>query len=509
MSSTASINSTPSLLPSKARWQAIVQATVLENRWIPKHPLRPSLKQSIFLACEAEEAFYGGAAAGGKSEALLMGALQYVEVPGYAAMIFRKTYADLALPGALMDRAHEWLGGTAARWSDKEKTWHFPSGATLTFGYLDNVRDHFRYQGAQFDYCAFDELTQFPENQYRYLFSRLRRLQGSRIPSRMRAASNPGGVGHDWVKERFLTNRDPTRIFIPARMADNPAVDQAQYIRSLDKLDPITRAQLLAGDWEAYEGGRFKKEWFRRYVIGLNTYDLYRKGATGWELVQSWPKQKCWCFGTCDPAASERDRADYTAIGAWCVTPGKDLLCLEVVRKHLAVEGIVPEIRALCGRHALRFVAIEDVSFQAMIVAEARRTVGIPAVRGVAPGGKDKLVRATPAIIRAESGQFYLPERAPWLEAYLTELLQFSGDAERDAHDDQVDMTAYAALEVDRLGVEPVAEEVERRPSSLVPRHDSNQRRRGMFGVRLPMDEDRTANGTTWRPATTTAAVEV
>jgi hypothetical protein len=58
---------------------------------------------------------------------------------------------------------------------------------------------------------------------------------------------------------------------------------------------------------------------------------------------------------------------------------------------------------ALCARHALRFVAIEDVAFQQMILAEARRTPGIPAVRGVQPGGKDKLVRATPAIIRAES----------------------------------------------------------------------------------------------------------
>jgi hypothetical protein len=189
MSSTALTNSLPSSLPSKPRWQAIIQATVLENRWIPKHPLRPSLKQSIFLACEAEEAFYGGAAAGGKSEALLMAALLYIEIPGYAAIIFRKTYADLALPGALMDRAHEWLGGTAARWSDKEKTWHFPSGATLTFGYLDNVRDHFRYQGSQFDYCAFDELSQFPENQYRYLFSRLLPLQ-FRFSSRPRREIN-------------------------------------------------------------------------------------------------------------------------------------------------------------------------------------------------------------------------------------------------------------------------------------------------------------------------------
>ncbi len=437
-----------------------------------------------------------------------MAALQYVDTPGYAAIIFRKTYADLALPGALMDRAHEWLGGTAARWSDKEKTWHFPAGATLTFGYLDNVRDHFRYQGSQLDYCAFDELTQFPENQYRYLFSRLRRLQGSRIPSRMRAASNPGGVGHEWVKERFIAGREPARVFIPARMADNPAVDQAQYIRSLDKLDPITRAQLLAGDWDAYEGGRFRREWFRQYSVGPDTYDLFKKGPNGWELVRSWPKQMCWCFGTCDPAASERDSADFTAMGAWCVTPAKDLLCLEVVRKHLSVAAIVPEIRALRSRHDLRFVAIEDVAFQQMILAEARRTPGIPAVRGAEPDGRDKLVRATPAIMRAESGQFYLPERAPWLAAYLSELLQFSGDADRDSYDDQVDMTAYAALEVDRMGVEPVPDGIDRRRRSLEPQRFGNAAQRGLFGTRPQVAEDRAANGTAWRPATTRDAVE-
>ena len=71
------------------------------------------------------EAFYGGAAGGGKSIALLMAALQYVDVPGYAAIIFRRSYADLSLPGALMDRAHEWLGSTDAVWHEQIKTWVF------------------------------------------------------------------------------------------------------------------------------------------------------------------------------------------------------------------------------------------------------------------------------------------------------------------------------------------------------------------------------------------------
>ena len=120
----------------------------------------PTAMQAAFLLDWSREALYGGAAGGGKSSALLMAALQPIEVPGYAAIIFRRTLTDLKLPGGLLDRARQWIG-TRARWSADEHTWTFPSGATLSFGYLDNTDDHLRYQGAEFQYIAFDELTQF------------------------------------------------------------------------------------------------------------------------------------------------------------------------------------------------------------------------------------------------------------------------------------------------------------------------------------------------------------
>ena len=223
-------------------------ATPRMTKYIPH---RPTPKQAAFLLLPHREAFYGGAAGGGKSDALLMAALQYVDVPGYAALMLRQSYSDLSLPGALMDRARSWLSGTDAVWNEQRKTWRFPSGATLTFGYLEREADKYRYQGPEFQYIAFDELTQFSESQYRYLFSRLRRLEGFNVPLRMRSASNPGGIGHQWVMERFITNRAPGRIFIPATLDDNPHLDRAEYIESLSHLDSGTRDQLLHGDWFA------------------------------------------------------------------------------------------------------------------------------------------------------------------------------------------------------------------------------------------------------------------
>ena len=108
---------------------AAQRVAVIEARTSPASfiPQAPTAKQAEFLAFDGLEALYGGAAGGGKSSALLMAALQYVHVPGYAALILRRTYADLSLPGAIMDRAHEWLQGTGATWNGTEKRWTFPS----------------------------------------------------------------------------------------------------------------------------------------------------------------------------------------------------------------------------------------------------------------------------------------------------------------------------------------------------------------------------------------------
>ena len=225
---------------------------------IQNNPLLKSIghvpfdNQVFFLTYPSEELLYGGQAGGGKSDALLMAALQYVLEPDYSALILRRTYQDLSQPGAIMDRCRKWLNpyveAKIIKFDRDTKTYTFPSSATLTFGYLSHDNDLDQYQGSEFQFVGFDELTQFTERQYTYLHSRLRKLKKSNIPIRMRAGTNPGGRGHEWVKQKFILGDVP---FIPSSYLDNIHLDTVEYTKSLEKLDELTKRQLMHGDWDA------------------------------------------------------------------------------------------------------------------------------------------------------------------------------------------------------------------------------------------------------------------
>lgn len=224
----------------------------LSPYWV--HP--PSPRQAVFLSLPHMEAMYGGAGGGGKTDALLAAALQYVDVPGYSALLLRRTYRQLTRPGQLLDLAKRWLRGSDAKWNETESKFVFPSTATITFGHLDSDRDLEDYSGPSYQFIGFDELTQFPERHYTFLFTRLRRTEDVQVPVRMRAATNPGGAGHQWVKDRFVDElRDPGRMFVPAKVRDNPALDVDLYIEAMGQLDEQTRQQILDGDWNAREPG--------------------------------------------------------------------------------------------------------------------------------------------------------------------------------------------------------------------------------------------------------------
>ena len=200
------------------------------------------------------EALYGGAAGGGKSDTLLMDAAQFCHVPGYGALILRRTHQELVLKGALIDRSHDWWGGTAVKWNGDDKRWTWPSGATIEFGYFDTWVDRSRYQSAAWNRIYFDELTQFPEDWYRFMFTRIRRVTGFQVPSAMRGATNPGNIGHKWVEARFpvhvtFEEQDQSkRRFLFASFQDNPHVDQEDYATQLEEAPPLVRRQML-GEW--------------------------------------------------------------------------------------------------------------------------------------------------------------------------------------------------------------------------------------------------------------------
>jgi predicted phage terminase large subunit-like protein len=396
------------------------------------------------------EIFYGGAAGGGKTVATLMAASQFLHVPGYAALLLRENFSDLGQPKAWIPLSKEWwLNDARSHWNAADHRWTFDTGgepSTITFGYLQNDDAAYQYDSASYQFIAIDELTQHTEWRYRFMFGRIRRpLEGplSTVPLRMRSTSNPGNKGHDWVKRRFISpdSREPGAVFIPAMLNDNAGnLDIETYRRdSLAKLDPITRAQREHGDWDAHQGGRFKREWFRRWRRHpVSGYELISQDGTT-KQVEQWRM----IFQTCDPAASEKRTADYTVLSTWGLTKDNVLIWLDCERWQREIPDLPQLILASYKRWRPEFVAIEGVAANSGVFQLCNR---LPmSVSRVDPLGEDKLVRATSAMNLAHSGRLYLPCQSGWLEEAEAELVRFTGDDKQDAHDDIVDTLSYAA----------------------------------------------------------------
>lgn len=255
------------------------------GRYIPH---APHPKQAVGLCSTNPEIFFGGAPGGGKSDWLCMSALQYVCVPGYAALLMRRTHEQLVGDEGLIPRLHEWLQPTDAKFYASHSVhgsnvFVFPSGAHLRLGYAEYDNDRFRFASHAYQMVGFDEITHWPSAVvYEYVgFVRRRRIAAypdmprcptcglsvADIPLRTRSAANPGGKGHGWVRARFqinFPNRTTKRGFIPSFLRDNPSLDAQTYIASLEEItDPIERRRMLDGDWEARDGGRlFLRSWF-------------------------------------------------------------------------------------------------------------------------------------------------------------------------------------------------------------------------------------------------------
>ena len=324
---------------------------------------RPTPKQIIALMDPAKELLFGGALGGGKSDYLLMCALQYMDVPGYASAIFRKQLSDLKQPGALLDRARSWLApflgrGGKVKYVPSEHTYYFPTRnadgsrgdpARLCFCYCGDANAKDRYQSAEYQTVCFDELSHWEKStDYEWLLTRLRKTVCSKhgknpdgsanyqddcpecqlkkiIPVRMRSASNPGGLGGTWMMNYFQIIPDPdlypdkrdaiaaimdekkvpyisnhpTRKFVPSFIEDNPFLDQDDYDQFLTNLDLNMRSALRDGNWLARIDTRFSRRTIRYY----NLYDDCLQLGTTMKPFSFFKK----VFMTVDPAGTVRE----------------------------------------------------------------------------------------------------------------------------------------------------------------------------------------------------------
>lgn len=290
--------------------------------------------QTDFLSASEQEVLYGGAAGGGKSFAMVADPMRYVNNPAANMLLVRRSTEELRELISVSKRLYP-QAIPEARFLERDKTWVFPSGATLWMSYLDRDDDVTRYQGQAFNWIGFDELTQWQTPfAWNYMRSRLRTAKGSGLKLYQRATTNPGGAGHMWVKKTFIdpapynkafwaTDYDTGEVitwpkghqregeplfkrkFIPATLFDNPYLaEDGLYEANLLSLPEHQRRQLLEGDWTTNEGAAFPEFNYRDHVI------------EPFEIPNSWPKFRAADYGY----------GSYTGVVWFTVSPSEQLI---------------------------------------------------------------------------------------------------------------------------------------------------------------------------------------
>ena len=258
--------------------------------------------QTEYLASGEREVLYGGAAGGGKSYATLADPLRNMNSPDFSGLLVRHTTEELR---ELIQKSQELYPKAipGIKWSERKSQWVSPRGGRLWMSYLDKDMDVMRYQGQAFNWIGFDELTQWSSPYaWNYMRSRLRSAYSDELGLYMRATTNPGGAGHQWVKKMFI---DPSpskesfwatdiesgdtivypkghsregqplfkRRFIPASLFDNPYLSEGgDYEAMLLSLPEHQRKQLLEGNWDVNEGAAFPE--FNRNIHVVDPYSI-------------------------------------------------------------------------------------------------------------------------------------------------------------------------------------------------------------------------------------------
>jgi len=263
----------------------------MPNLLVPNY--KPSQKQSKFHASEAYETFFGGGAGPGKTAAICAEAVtSALEQAGTHVYIFRRTVPELrsSILPEIQKQCAAYLKNMP--YNSEQRRFTFNNGSFIQLAYLDNPGDQYRYQSAEIHLLMFDELTHFTQDEYEYLKTRVRSVEDRLL--RIMAASNPGGVGHGWVKSYFIDIIKPgvlyidpetelSRIFLPALIDDHPIkAFRERYKKTVLEAiaDPDLKKALLEGDWNIFSGQVFT-EWrrgkhvFTKLPVDLNDCRLY------------------------------------------------------------------------------------------------------------------------------------------------------------------------------------------------------------------------------------------
>lgn len=340
-------------------------------------------RQTEAFLTEATELLYGGAAGGGKSHLMRVASIAWcVDIPGLQVYIFRRLSDDLhknhmeghsGFPALLS----EWIEGGHAKINWSKNFIEFWNGSKIHLCHCQYEKDVIKYQGAQIHVLLIDELTHFTEKIYRYLRGRCR-LGGLKVPERYRGlfpriicGSNPGGVGHNWVKAAFIDIAPPKAItqmppkeggkrrqYIPAKLADNPSMAESDpdYSSTLEGLgSPELVRAMRDGDWDIVAGGMFDDLWSRPvHVLAPFAIPSSWRVDRGFDWGSSKPFSVIWFAESDGTAATLADgskrhfpRGSIFAIAEWYGWNGKPnegckMLAVDIAREIVKREKAMP-----------------------------------------------------------------------------------------------------------------------------------------------------------------------
>ena len=446
------------------------QKEVIENNYernkLDVLSLAQAGPQYTFLSTSADIAFYGGAAGGGKSFALLLEHLKHFHNPKFRSVIFRRNSTQVRNPGGLWHESMAIYKNYKGHPREAFLEWRFPSKSTIKFAHLEHEKSIYDWQGSQIPFIGFDELTHFSENQFTYMLSRNRSTSG--IKPYVRATCNPDvtswvrqwldwyigedgfaipersgtlrwfirkdGVMHwnntrEELIEKFgVTELPKSFTFISAKVTDNKILMEKDpsYISNLKALSRVERERLLDANWnvKATAGNYFQKQWFE-------ILDVIPNGWTG--NVRYWDRAATKVHeGNKDPDWT-RGLKMLRYPGYWLVTD------LRSTRDTpLAVEQLIKNTASFDGRTTTIYGEEDPGAAGKSDIGNFTRMLAGYIVKVTRPT-HDKETRAKPVSAQSEAGNIKIL-RGPWNEEFFNELENFpDGD-----HDDIVDTLSGA-----------------------------------------------------------------